>query len=87
MILVPVSETRDVIPAALKERDAARYVGLGIRRFRDAVHSGEIKARVRGKQRIYLTSELDEYLHSLPHANNLDGTNHNRGGAYVRQES
>ncbi len=59
-------EIKDSIPAAFREKDAIRYLGLGIHRFRAKVHTGVIKPRLEGKQRLYLRRDLDDYLESLP---------------------
>ena len=57
---------KDPMPAAFRERDAIRYLGLGIHRFRTKVRKGVIKPRLEGKQRLYLRRELDDYLEDLP---------------------
>ncbi len=71
LVLVP-DELRDLIPAAFREKDAAKYVRLNINTFRKAVKNGVIIHRIRGAQRLYLKKDLDEYLEHLP-VGNKDG--------------
>ncbi len=71
LVLVP-DELRDLIPAAFREKDAAKYVRMNINAFRKAVKSGVIIHRIRGAQRLYLKKDLDEYLEHLP-VGNKDG--------------
>jgi len=65
LVLVPES-LKDPSPAAFREAEAAKYVCLGIHRFREMVNEGHIVCRVRGRQRIYLKADLDDYLAALP---------------------
>ncbi len=65
LVLVP-DELRDLIPAAFREKDAAKYVRLNINTFRKAVKNGVIIHRIRGAQRLYLKKDLDQYLEHLP---------------------
>jgi len=59
-------DIREIQPAAMREKIAARYVHLSINTFRQKVHDGEIVAHRRGKQRLFLKWDLDSYLNSLP---------------------
>ncbi len=68
LVLVP-DELRDLIPAAFREKDAAKYVRMNINDFRKAVKKGVIIHRIRGAQRLYLKKDLDEYLEHLPVGN------------------
>jgi hypothetical protein len=61
---------KDPTPGALKEESARKYLSMGRRRFRQRVAEGRIIPRLEGKQRVYLTQELDAYLKSLP----IDGS-------------
>ena len=64
-------EIKDPIPAAFREKDASRYLGIGIHRFRDKVRTGIIKPHLEGRQRLYIRKELDDYLESLPVNSNV----------------
>ncbi len=68
LALVPVSEEQDAAPAAMHELAAARYIGMNRTAFRDLVFSGIIpySMHLNGVRRIYLKSDLDCYLKSLP---------------------
>ena len=68
LVLVP-EELRNLMPAAFREKDAAKYVRMNINDFRKAVKSGAILYRIRGVQRLYLKKDLDEYLENLPIGN------------------
>ncbi len=57
------------MPAAFREKDAAKYVRMNINDFRKGVTSGVIPYRIRGVQRLYLKRDLDEYLENLPIGN------------------
>ncbi len=62
-----VKEIGDVQPAALYEREAARYLKLSVNELRTCVRTGRIPARRHAgrSRRIYLKSDLDNYLESL----------------------
>jgi hypothetical protein len=69
LALMPVVEHLDQItPAAMYEVVAAKYLKLGIHDFRKLVDKGAIVFRTHpGRiRRIYLKSDLDEYLSRLP---------------------
>ena len=65
LVAVP-NEIRDLMPAAFRENDAAKYVRMNINDFRIAVKRGEIPYRIRSVQRLYLKKDLDLYLENLP---------------------
>lgn len=66
--LCEVGEVRELQPAVLYEKDAARYLRLGIHEFRALVYQDKIPCRnhENGKRRIYLRVDLDNYLIALP---------------------
>lgn len=53
---------------ALREREAARYINLGLVAFRELVRRGVVPARRHpGRmRRIYLKADLNRYLETLP---------------------
>ena len=65
-VCVVPDKIKDPMPAEFREKQASRYVGIGIHRFREKVRTGIIKPRLEGKQRLYIRKELDDYLESLP---------------------
>ncbi len=65
-VCVVPDKIKDPMPAAFREKQASRYLGIGIHRLREKVRTGIIKPRLEGKQRFYLRKELDDYLESLP---------------------
>ena len=66
--LALVSIRDDASPAAFHERAAARYLGMNRTSFRQLVFAGVIPYTVHlnGRTRIYLRSDLDAYLGTLP---------------------
>ncbi len=68
--ILPVVDKKldPITQAAMYEKTAAKYVMLGIHEFRELVHKGVILFRTRHghNRRIYLKSDLDNYLSSLP---------------------
>jgi hypothetical protein len=67
--LVPiVDRIKELVPAAMHEHAAAKYLGMNRTSFRSLVFAGIIPYAVHlhGKRRIYLRSDLDRYLESLP---------------------
>ena len=64
-----VDDIAEVQPAAMYEREAARYLKLSVNDLRLFAKSGAIVARFHpGRtRRIYLKSDLDRYLESLRH--------------------
>jgi hypothetical protein len=72
MSLLPVVDgLAPLTPAVMYEVMAAKYVMLGIRDFRKLVDEGVIPCRTHpGRtRRIYLKSDLDDYLRNLPRCN------------------
>ena len=68
LVLVNVAESIGTItPAAMYEREAARYIKLGVNELRNFVNTGRIPARKHPgrKVRIFLKIDLDSYLESL----------------------
>ena len=70
LTLVSLPRVTELEPAALYEREAARYVKISLRSLRELSSAGRIPAyhhpgRVR---KIYLKIDLDEYLRSLQRA-------------------
>ena len=69
LALVPVhSRVSDPQPAAFHEQAAAKYIGTNRTHFKDLVLQGDIPFIVHqyGKTRLYLKSDLDDYLLSRP---------------------
>ena len=67
LALIPISDERQVAPAAMHELAAARYCGMNRTAFRDLVKTGVLPyaEHLNGKTRIYLRSDLDAYLVGL----------------------
>lgn len=69
LMLVPqeTAGKRGIPPALMRERDAAKYLCLGLPRFRELVKSGAITVRRHkdGRQCVYLREDLDQYARSL----------------------
>ena len=66
LCLVPDRIT-EAHPLAVTTKDAARLVHLDRTNFLNLVKKGQIKAKVRGDRGlIFLVSDLQEYLESLP---------------------
>ncbi len=61
------SVEKNLMAAAFHELEAARYLGMNRTAFREMVFSGLLPFRVHlnGKRRIYLRTDLDDYLQSL----------------------
>ena len=77
--LMPVvDKLAPITPAVMYEVMAAKYVMLGIHDFRKLVDEGVIIYRNRpGRtRRIYLKTDLDDYLKNLPQGNIDDGRVH-----------
>ena len=70
LTLVSVQRLLGLEPAALYEKDAARYCKLSLQSLRELASAGRIAARRHpGRLRkIYLKRDLDEYLESLERA-------------------
>lgn len=68
MVVSVVEEIKAIEPAAMYEKDAARYLKLSVNDLRKFVATGIIIARQHpGRtRRIYLKADLDNYLQSLP---------------------
>ena len=67
--LVPVhGKISEALPAAFRENAAAKYIGTNRTHFKDLVIHGDIPFIVHqyGKTRLYLKSDLDDYLLSRP---------------------
>jgi hypothetical protein len=67
LALIPVHGS-EAMPAAFHELAAAKYIGTNRTHFRDLVLRGDIPYIVHqyGKTRLYLKSDLDDYLLSRP---------------------
>ena len=67
LTLIDLKTVKESQPAAFHELAAAKYVGMNSYYFRRLVLSGLIpfSEHVNGKRRIYLRSDLDDYLASL----------------------
>jgi hypothetical protein len=67
LILVDLKNAGDPQPAAFHELAAAKYLGMNRTSFRELLMSGVIPytCHLNGKTRIYLRSDLDNYLASL----------------------
>lgn len=52
--------------AALTVRDAAQYTGTSRSRLYAEVRAGRLTPRKSGRRTLFLTSELDSWLYSLP---------------------
>lgn len=63
-----VTKTKELRPAALGYADAARYCGLAEKTLRNRVcnRSFPVRPRKFGSKPLFLVSELDEFLKSLP---------------------
>jgi len=69
LALVPVhGKISEALPAAFRENAAAKYIGTNRTHFKDLVIRGDIPFIVHqyGKTRLYLKSDLDDYLLSRP---------------------
>jgi hypothetical protein len=69
LVLVPlVKSVERIQPAAMFEKEAARYCKIGLTDFRKLVNAGKIIARthVGRTRRIFLRFDLDAYLDKLP---------------------
>jgi excisionase family DNA binding protein len=68
MLVSVVKELADVQPAAMYEKEAARYLKLSVNDLRRFANDGRIVARRHPgrSRRIYLKADLDRYLESLP---------------------
>ncbi len=69
LALVPLLDHMgEIAPAVMYETAAAKYVMLGVHDFRKLVDCGVIPFRRHAgrKRRIYLKSDLDDYLSKLP---------------------
>lgn len=66
--LIQIKETGILQPAAFHELAAAKYLGMNRTSFRVLVFSGVIpySEHLNGRTRIYLRSDLDAYLETLP---------------------
>jgi excisionase family DNA binding protein len=76
LALVPVhGKISEALPAAFHENAAAKYIGTNRTHFRDLVVRGNIPFVVHqyGKTRLYLKSDLDDYLLSRPKHKIVDG--------------
>jgi hypothetical protein len=79
LVPLPIEKTLAAIsPAVMYEVTAAKYVMLGIHDFRKLVDEGVIIFRNHPgrKRRIYLKSDLDDYLKNLPQGNMVAGRVH-----------
>ncbi len=79
LVLTPViDELAPITPADMYEAMAAKYVMLGIHDFRKLVDEGKIICRNHpGRtRRIYLKTDLDDYLRNLPRGNIVGGRVH-----------
>jgi len=65
LVMVP-DRIQDAVPEGFREKRAAQFVGVGIHLFRRLVRDGRIVPRLLGKTRIYLRSDLEEFLTNLP---------------------
>ena len=67
MLISVADEVRALVPEAMHEIAAARYLGMNRTSFRSLVFAGVIPytKHLNGKRRIYLRSDLDRYLESL----------------------
>jgi len=59
-------EVKEVAPLVVYTKEAARMVKVSVNEFRRMVKRGDIKARVRGDRLLFLVSDLEKYLRSLP---------------------
>ncbi len=59
-------EVTEATPLVVYTKEAARMVKVSVNEFRGMVKRGEIKAKVRGDRLLFLVSDLEEYLRSLP---------------------
>jgi excisionase family DNA binding protein len=67
LALVPISDERSAMPAAMHELAAARYLGMNRTAFRELLMAGLIpySRHVNGRRRIFLRADLDAYLENL----------------------
>lgn len=76
LALIPVHDrTPKATPAAFHENAAVEYIGTNRTHFKELVLRGDIPFIVHqyGKTRLYLKSDLDDYLLSRPKHKILDG--------------
>ena len=68
MLVSVVKEIGSIQPAAMYERDAAKYLKLSANSLREFVSRGIITARQHPgrSRRIFLKADLDRYLEGLP---------------------
>ncbi len=59
-------EVKEATPLVVYTKEAARMVKVSVNEFRRMVKRGDIKARVRGDRLLFLVSDLEKYLRSLP---------------------
>ena len=55
-----------LIPVAYDREHAAAAVGLSTRELDRAVEEGRLRRRYRGSKPLYLRSDLEEFVQSLP---------------------
>ena len=75
LVLVDMAKNiSPITPAAMYERDAAKYIKLGVNELRNFVKTGLIAARKHPgrKIRIFLKADLDQYLESLEREKEVD---------------
>jgi excisionase family DNA binding protein len=67
MLVNVIKEIGSIQPAAMYERDAAKYLKLSVNDLRKFVDDGRIVARRHPgrSRRLYLKMDLDDYLQSL----------------------
>lgn len=77
MLLQVTDQIKALTPAAMHEYAAAKYVGMNRTSFRNLVFAGvfPFTKHVNGKRRIYLRSDLDRYLESLPRSTMIEREN------------
>ena len=70
LTLVSIPRLAELEPAALYEKEAARYCKLSLQSLRELASVGRIPARRHAgrTRRIYLKVDLDHYLESLERA-------------------
>ncbi len=68
MLVSMIKDVGEVQPAAMYEREAARYLKLSVNDLRRFATDGRVVARRHPgrSRRIYLKADLDRYLESLP---------------------
>jgi excisionase family DNA binding protein len=62
----------ELAPAALNSRAAARYVGIGLRKFQSEIAAGNLVGLRAGRLRLFTRQELDAGLANLPKATATD---------------